>query len=267
MILLIDAGNSRLKLGLLPAGAAHREADTHAFDHANLQALADWLRALPAKPTRAVGVNVAGAERGDAIARVVEQAGGGGTAWLRAEKQTLILRNGYAHPEQLGADRWAAMLGVLARQPARHPPLMIASFGTATTLDTVSSENVFLGGLILPGPAMMRAALAHGTANLPLAQGLATAYPTDTDQAISSGVAAAQAGALVRQWLAARTRFGATPDIYVTGGGWSEVRAEVETLLAQAGAARSVPTGLIYVESPVLDGLAAWVLQTEQRPE
>ena len=267
MILLIDAGNSRLKLGLLPDGAAHRGADTQTFDHANLQALADWLRALPAAPARAVGVNVAGAERGEAIAGIVRQACGCGVAWLRAEKQTLFLHNGYTHPEQLGADRWAAMLGVLARQPARHPPFMVASFGTATTLDTVSSENVFLGGLILPGPAMMRASLAHGTANLPLAQGLATAYPTDTDQAIGSGVAAAQAGAVVRQWLAARTRLGVPPDIYVTGGGWPEIRTEVETLLAQAGAARSVPTGPIYVESPVLNGLAAWVLQTERQPD
>ena len=65
----------------------------------------------------------------------------------------------------------------------------------------------------------------------------------------------------------ARTRFGATPDIYVTGGGWPEIRTEVETLLAQAGAARSVSTRPIHVESPVLDGLAAWVLQIAQRPE
>jgi type III pantothenate kinase len=266
MILLIDAGNSRLKLGLLPAGATHRRSDARAFDHTDLQALADWLQTLPEAPVRAVGVNVAGVDRGDAIARIVEQTCGCGIEWLRAEKQTLTLRNGYDRPEQLGVDRWAAMLGVLARQPERHPPFMVASFGTATTLDTVNSDNVFLGGLILPGPAMMRTALAHGTANLPLAQGVATAYPTDTDQAISTGVAAAQAGAVVRQWLAARTRFGATPDIYVTGGGWPEIRTEVETLLAQAGAARSVSTRPIHVDSPVLDGLAAWVLQTAQRP-
>lgn len=267
MILLIDAGNSRLKAGLLPANAQRRLPDTKAFDHAGPQALADWLHALPAAPTRAVGVNVAGAERGDAIARLVEQACGCSIEWLRAEKQTLDLRNGYDRPEQLGVDRWAAMLGVLASLPASHPPFMVASFGTATTLDTVSGDNLFLGGLILPGPAMMRAALARGTANLPMAQGAATAYPTDTDQAIATGVAAAQAGAVVRQWLAARTHLGIAPDLYVTGGGWPEVRTEVQALLSQAGAARSVPTGPVYIESPVLDGLAAWVLQAARQPE
>jgi type III pantothenate kinase len=267
MILLIDAGNSRLKAGLLPPGAQRRLPDTRVFDHADPSALADWLHTLPAGPTHAVGVNVAGEERGEAIARAIKRASGCRIEWLRAQKQTLNLRSGYDRPEQLGADRWAAMLGVLASLPARHPPFMVASFGTATTLDTVGGDNLFLGGLILPGPAMMRDALARGTANLPLAQGVSTAYPTNTDQAIATGVAAAQAGAVVRQWLAARTRLGIAPDIYVTGGGWPEVRTEVETLLSQAGAARSVPTGPVYIESPVLDGLAAWVLQTARQPE
>ena len=34
--------------------------------------------------------------------------------WLRAEPRTLMLANGYTRPEQLGADRWAAMLGIAA---------------------------------------------------------------------------------------------------------------------------------------------------------
>ncbi|HEY0294136.1 MAG TPA: type III pantothenate kinase [Bordetella sp.] len=267
MILLIDAGNSRLKAGLLPGDARRRLPDTTVFDNTNPQALADWLHALPAKPARAAGVNVAGTAHGDIIARLIRQACGCDIEWLPAQAQTLGLRNSYDHPGQLGTDRWAAMLGILASLPAGHPPFMVASFGTATTLDTVSGDNVFLGGLILPGPAMMRAALARGTANLPMAQGVAASYPTNTSQAIATGVTAAQAGAVVRQWLAARTRFGTTPDIYVTGGGWPEVRTEVETLLAQAGAARSVPTGPVYVESPVLDGLAAWALQPPRHPE
>jgi len=266
MILLIDSGNSRLKAGLLPDGAQRRLPATTVLDNADPQALTDWLQALPTKPTRAVGVNVAGAARGEAVARIVDHACGCDTEWLTPQPKTLGLHNSYDLPEQLGPDRWAAMLGVLSSLPAVHPPFIVASFGTATTLDTVSGDNVFLGGLILPGPAMMRASLARGTANLPMVHGAATTYPTNTQQAIASGVAAAQAGAVVRQWLAARTRFGATPDIYVTGGGWPEVRTEVETLLSQAGAARSVPTGPVYVESPVLDGLGAWSLQAPRHP-
>ena len=42
--------------------------------------------------------------------------------------------------------------GVLSRLPGAHPPFLLASFGTATTIDTVGPDNVFAGGLILPGP-------------------------------------------------------------------------------------------------------------------
>lgn len=264
MILLIDSGNSRLKAGWVDSGKSadgdgpRREPVTAAFDQQNPDALAAWLRALPQAPRRAVGVNVAGAARGEAIARAVREACGCEIEWLRAAPHALGLTNGYANPEQLGADRWAAMLGVLAGQPAGHPPFVVASFGTATTLDAVSGARVFLGGLILPGPAMMRASLATGTAGLPLAEGPVTGFPTDTHQAISSGVAAAQAGAVLRTWLAVREREGMAPALYVTGGGWPLVGAETMRLLNQAlGASAPAP---IAVDSPVLDGLAAWAL-------
>src|SRR3546814_3488501 len=68
-----------------------------------------------------------------------------------------------------------------------------------TTLFRSQGNLVFYGGLILPGPALMRSALATGTANLPEANAPFAAYPTHTHQAISSGIAAAQAGALLRQ--------------------------------------------------------------------
>ena len=75
----------------------------------------------------------------------------------------------------------------------------------------------------------------RGTANLPIANGQVVAYPVDTHEAIASGIAAAQAGAVVRQWLAGRQRYGQTPQIYAAGGGWPEVHQEIERLLADAG--------------------------------
>ena len=262
MILLIDSGNSRLKVGWRDPSDTRqpREPAAVAFDNLDPHALGDWLAGLSRKPRRAVGVNVAGQARGDAIAEVLGRHGCR-VDWLRAQARTLGLVNGYANPAQLGADRWASMLGVLARLPREHGPFVLACFGTATTIDTVGADNVFPGGTILPGPALMRSALAKGTANLPLAEGAVAAYPTDTHQAIATGIAAAQAGAVVRQWLAGHERYGTPPELYVAGGGWPEVRAETERLLAQAGAARGATPVPVYLDSPVLDGLAAWALQ------
>ena len=94
----------------------------------------------------------------------------------------------------------------------------------------------------------MRQSLAQGTANLPLASGESNDYPRHTLQAISTGVVAAQAGAVWRQCNVAARRYGAQPILCVSGGGWPEVEAEVRQLM-QALDIRFLP-------NPVLDGLA-----------
>jgi type III pantothenate kinase len=287
-ILLIDSGNTRLKLSLLEhvsadAGAASDRPPegpsprmtAHAVASDDIQALRDWLAALPAPPRTALGANVAGPARGAAIEAALATYGCP-VRWVVAQAQAYGLTSRYTRPEQLGADRWVSMVGVLAQlngplgrswsrrvetaasgSEAAHPAFLLACFGTATTLDTVSSAGVFEGGLILPGPALMRQSLASGTANLPLAHGTLEDFPTDTHQAISSGVAAAQAGAVVRQWLAGARRYGDAPLVYAAGGAWNEVALETQRLLADAaaGAGRLPPT-INVIENPVLNGLA-----------
>src|SRR5690606_20442118 len=108
-------------------------------------------------------------------------------------------------------------------------------------------------GLIVPGLQLMFASLASGTANLPLAHGESAQFPTDTREAIASGVLGAQAGAILRQVLAARSRFAQTPlRLAVTGGAWPQVQAELDRLLKQAG----IPLTPWIMDNPVLDGLA-----------
>ena len=312
MIVLIDAGNTRLKVAILHAGRAGAAV---ALDSADPAALERWLGSLPAPPQRALGSNVAGLARAKAIESALGQFRCV-TEWVRPRKRALGLTSRYTDPSQLGPDRWAAMLGVMGRSDTCAPAdpgmiagpvcnpgsseitgdacaagtgsrnngaagaaidaapgivtkpatgFLLASFGTATTLDCVSADGVFEGGAILPGPAMMRAALAAGTAALPLAQGPAVAFPLDTQQAITTGVAAAQAGAVLRQWLAALQRFGAAPRLYVTGGGWPEVQAETRRLLAHAAAAMNCAAPQpCLLDHPVLDGLARLATQNDQ---
>ncbi|ARP84074.1 hypothetical protein CAL12_26840 [Bordetella genomosp. 8] len=297
-ILLIDSGNTRLKVAVVAVGgggsagsvdaasAADALAGTavdwplaataggiraHAIDTHDAQGFADWLAGLPAAPVGALGTNVAGAARAAGIEAALAQIGCP-TRWILPQAQAYGLTSRYTQPEQLGADRWASMLGVMTLRTPMSPtptaghtaaeretpsPFVLASFGTATTIDTVSADGVFEGGLILPGPALMKSALAAGTANLPLAQGQVTAYPTDTQQAISSGVAAAQAGALLRQWLAGVRRYGAPPRIYAAGGGWPEVEGEIRHLLSDAAESMGyLPPTITVIENPVLYGLA-----------
>ena len=46
-------------------------------------------------------------------------------------------------------------------------PVIVVDIGTATTLDVVDAEGAFVGGAILPGPALAMRSLARGTAMLP----------------------------------------------------------------------------------------------------
>lgn len=259
MHLLIDAGNTRIKLGWrLPDGS--REPTAVACTHTDLTTcLPAWLASLPVSPTQAWGVNVAGEHIGQTITRLLQTHGACPVQWHHSPPAALGLVNSYRNPGQLGPDRWAALLALWAHPRYRLAPApagcaqVLASFGTATTVDTLTPDGSFAGGLILPGVRLMLQSLASGTANLPLAQGVPVDFPTHTDQAIASGVMAAQAGAVLRQLLATRARY---PEhalrLAVTGGAWPEVEPQMRSLLAAA----SLEPALVMMDNPVLDGLA-----------
>jgi len=73
------------------------------------------------------------------------------------------LRNGYSQPQRLGTDRWCALLGAWN---ASHEAVCVVDAGTALTMDVINHGGEHLGGLIVPGLAMMRQCLTAGTAKL-----------------------------------------------------------------------------------------------------
>ncbi len=94
----------------------------------------------------------------------------------------------YDTPETLGADRIAAAVGVSALFPGEDS--VIFDFGTAITVDFLSSGGVFKGGNISPGLGMRFNALHHYTGRLPLVEPSMPVCQTgrSTSEAISNGV-------------------------------------------------------------------------------
>ncbi len=261
--LLIDAGNTRVKFGWRNDDATSGQAVPRtslqvAFRHEEVpEALLPWLDEAGLRPRAALGSNVAGDDSERTIASLLAR-NGCAVDWIRAGRRLLGVTNGYRHPERLGADRWLSLVGIWNRwrrqaaPGAAAPVHVLAHFGTATTVDTLDGSGRFVGGLILPGRDLMRQSLAAGTAGLPRANGQVAPFPDNTGDAIMSGVAAAQAGAVARQWLAARERFRQEPLLVASGGAWSAIAGEVAHLMRAAGSTRQV----LVVDNPVLDGLA-----------
>src|SRR5471032_2366991 len=159
--LLIDAGNSRIKWTMVHANRTQLASGalTHGGDDSP-----GW-STLPT-PCGAWLSNVAGEKAAARIAALLD------ARWLhlplttiRARAQQCGVTNSYTTPHALGSDRWAGMIGAHAAFPGEH--LLIATFGTATTLEALRADGSFVGGLIAPGWTLMMRSLGEHTAQLP----------------------------------------------------------------------------------------------------
>jgi len=225
MILAIDCGNTRVKWGLREpweSGSAWRAlGSVPVADIARLES--DW-SPLPA-PSRIVIANVAGEPARKALLEqlsrwVVKP------CWITAQAAQCGVTNGYADPGRLGADRWAALIGAWHLQ---RGACLVVNAGTATTVDMLSSQGLFRGGIIIPGVDLMKRALAQHTAGLPLTQGRMVDEPQCTADAIETGCLHAQAGAIERMY--ARLEAGA---VCLLSGGNAERIQPVLNIQARA---------------------------------
>ncbi|MFO1311239.1 MAG: type III pantothenate kinase [Burkholderiales bacterium] len=211
-ILLIDVGNTFLKWGLFRPS---REGTARENRVESGHALLEEITALPAQltklptPSRIVISNVAGTRVRATTIRMLEVWPDAPTPyWLVPQDAQCGVVNSYRNPAQLGSDRWAALIG--ARHLLGPVPAMVVVCGTATTIDFLTGEGVFKGGVILPGVGLMLRSLHEGTAALPDQGGEFFVYPTQTVDAIASGCQHAQAGAIERLFASEQRR---EPDV------------------------------------------------------
>jgi type III pantothenate kinase len=205
--LLIDAGNTRLKWVLVEDGL-WRSPVNAAYD--DLSALS---RALAAR-TACTIASVARPEHANEIKALLAMQDIE-PRWLTSEARFLDVRNTYANPTLLGVDRW---MELIAARQRTHAATLVVSMGTAMTVDALSADGVFLGGLIIPGQAMMRHSLEQGTAHVVATDGSWQAFPQTTADAVQSGIIAAMCGAIHMQYARLATQCGCVPHCLLTGG-------------------------------------------------
>lgn len=196
MKLLIDAGNTRIKWalvngddwvrsGALPVGQANGLPALFA-DSKDIQQI--WVS------------NVAGEEVALHVRDIA--AGRPQPHFIVAQQTQCGVRNGYSNAGQLGSDRWAALI---AAWNLVHRKCMVVNCGTAITIDALSGQGEFLGGLILPGLKLMQLSLISAADQLKAGrvepdQGTYVKFPLNTADALSSGAKQAACGAIQRQY-------------------------------------------------------------------
>ncbi|MBA3580983.1 MAG: type III pantothenate kinase [Gammaproteobacteria bacterium] len=211
--LIIDIGNSRLKWACWQAGdalntpmitAMHAELNTTLFSH--------WWNTL--NPQSVTIVSVANISLVQQLAQWWQQRGVS-VCCVKSSAQACGVRNAYAEPTRLGVDRWAALI---AAHHIIKSHVLIVDAGTALTLDVLRNDGEHLGGYIVPGIHMMRAALAQGTAALPDAQGTGLTLGKNTNAAIAHGTLNSAIALIERTWQQTEQQLASTLSCVLTGG-------------------------------------------------
>ena len=205
--ILLDAGNTSLKWAVVEDGHWHA---TGRSDYVDWSALTAQLSA----GADCFIASVASAVHEQQLAALLDAAGITPT-WLTAEAGFRDVKNTYLDPNQLGVDRWMALIA--ARQRTGDAVLVV-SVGTAMTVDALSDTGTFLGGVIVPGVRLMQQALQQGAARVGDTRGDWQAFPRRTADAVQSGIVAALCGAIAQQQVRLAEATGTAPRCLLTGG-------------------------------------------------
>ena len=167
MLLVIDAGNSHLTVGLARDGAlfASRRAETRpGATPDELEVLLEGLLHLDGQGLVGVAA-VAIASTVPALADAFEAiAARREVPCAVAGPGTIPMAVDVERPGDVGPDR---LVNAYAAVHLLGTPAIVVDCGTATTFDAVDSRGAFVGGAIAPGLQLGLEALAERTARLP----------------------------------------------------------------------------------------------------
>lgn len=218
MTLLIDMGNTRIKSCLWDGGSfTHLRADPWQ-DQLLPDSVCDaW---LSYGVTRIVACSVVSAHA-EAQLEAIAAKNAITVTFVRSAPRWKSLQCAYRQYQNLGDDRWVAMIG--GYEPDSEATCVI-DLGTAVTVDLIDSEGLHRGGAIFPGVNTMRHALTQQTHALKAEDREAAAYADNTLSCIAGGTLFTVVGAIERYVHEARDLLdGASCRVIMTGGGAAQI--------------------------------------------
>lgn len=218
-LLVLDAGHSRLKVGVFEAG------ELTYVRRIGVEQRADWQGTIETARQRLAGfagAEVAGVSSNPLLIEAVEAATLAATGqrvqWIGIGRDIdLPIQVKTQRPQQTGVDR---VLNVAAAYDQLGKSCCVVDAGSAVTVDFCDDAGAFVGGVIAPGAAAQLRALREVAPHLPEAKltAITDAFGTDTASAINAGVFHGIRGlvrAVVEQFAMTSDHW---PDVIATGG-------------------------------------------------
>ncbi len=167
MLLVIDVGNSNIKFALMDGEnvvAQWRMASEH--DRSGKE-YADYIAPLLHKA--GYSDDIEGMIISTVVPQILENLQIFGREYIGVEaliahQMDMGLAINVDSPSSVGSDR---LVNAIGAHDQYEGDLIIISLGTATTMDHIGKDGSYNGGLIAPGLALSRDALAHAAAQLP----------------------------------------------------------------------------------------------------
>ncbi len=195
MKLLLDVGNTRIKWMLVGG------PDLPAAGVALLKNLPDFFSDVVMQ-VKGVAINavalssVAGPKVDEKICTWVQQCFGFAPMVAKVQRQCAGVEVAYAELQNLGVDRWLAMLGAWSK---RRSAAIVVDAGSAITVDYIAADGMHEGGVIVPGLNLMRQALFLNTSSVKVPELVLPprwAPGKDTVPCVANGLAAMVVGFL-----------------------------------------------------------------------
>lgn len=160
--LLIDAGNSRLKL-LVKENATNSEILFKTLDYNNLYD--DFIDLLSKfSISSAVISNVSNHVYSQVLSDAIYRLWNIKAHIVVSQQNKFGISTLYANPCTLGSDRW---LTLIAAKSEFKNHICVIDCGTAVTIDVLTKKGIHIGGFITPGLKLSLDALGQNTNNLP----------------------------------------------------------------------------------------------------
>ncbi len=241
MILLVDIGNSRSKY------CSYNKAQLSKVDAIeNGEFTIDFFNRHFTQATKIIVASVAKEQLTDTLALWCKEHEINFQR-IKSEKHKAQLISAYEKPEQLGIDRWLALVATSQLYP--NESVLIIDAGTATTVDYLSPSGQHFGGWILAGINTLFSSIIERTTNVHAKTIVAPSlsFGLNTNDNVSNACWAATIGTINVAIEQAKFHCSTLDKIIITGGN----AKSLQNLLSEKE--------ITYIEDLVFYGLKAYI--------